>query len=70
MSTVKIDDEYVKRILINQSQIERTFLAQTRLEGQTLLQNIQGAGMCWTAEMMSVRRYPYDFLIALRSLCS
>jgi hypothetical protein len=48
----------VLRILINTANIERTFVALTRREGQDVLSKIKGGGTAWTADMFRVNVYP------------
>ena len=59
LSPSQINDEWVKRILINQANIERTFLAENRkLADETLMRQPRG-GVAWSADNMRVQRFPY-----------
>ena len=58
LTTAKISDEYVKRILINNHRIERIFLAPTRLEGQNII-DAEHSGLAWTQDLFRVQNYGY-----------
>lgn len=50
---MQFDNEYVKRIFINQHRIERTLLAETRIQGEKLAERL-GGGTAITADYMRV----------------
>lgn len=50
----QFENEYVKRIFINQHRIERTFLANTRKEGEQIAESL-GGGTAMTADLMRVQ---------------
>ncbi|KAJ3717146.1 hypothetical protein C8R42DRAFT_645031 [Lentinula raphanica] len=57
LRAMEVDDEDVKRILINQSRIESLVLAHTRREAEQILGRI-GSGLAWTQDRFVVRRFP------------
>ncbi|KAK7037566.1 Structural maintenance of chromosomes protein 6 [Paramarasmius palmivorus] len=57
LRALEISDPWVERILINQRQIERTLLGQTRRDGEDILARIH-SGHAWTADGFDLRRYP------------
>ncbi|KAH7920482.1 P-loop containing nucleoside triphosphate hydrolase protein [Leucogyrophana mollusca] len=57
LRVLEISDPYVLRVLINQSGIERTVVARTRLEAQDTLTRLGGNGVAWTADWMRVHTY-------------
>ncbi|KAI6027610.1 P-loop containing nucleoside triphosphate hydrolase protein [Pisolithus microcarpus] len=56
LRALEISDPYVLRILINQSNIERTVLAPNRKAGDDTLVGLR-SGVAWTADFMRVTRY-------------
>ncbi|KAH8072267.1 P-loop containing nucleoside triphosphate hydrolase protein [Cristinia sonorae] len=58
LRALEISDEFVLRILINQSHIESTMLAPTRLQGDQMLSRLGRGGLAWTNDMYRVKRYP------------
>ncbi|KAL4080728.1 P-loop containing nucleoside triphosphate hydrolase protein [Scleroderma citrinum] len=56
LRALEISDPYVLRILINQSNIERTVLAANRKAGDDVLLGLR-SGVGWTADFMRVTRY-------------
>ncbi|KIM63353.1 hypothetical protein SCLCIDRAFT_24251 [Scleroderma citrinum Foug A] len=56
LRALEISDPYVLRILINQSNIERTVLALNRKAGDDVLIGLH-SGVGWTADFMRVTRY-------------
>lgn len=56
-ATQQISDPFVLRVLINQAHIERTILARTRAEADTMLKSIHG-GTAWSADFFRVTVYP------------
>ncbi|KDQ62666.1 hypothetical protein JAAARDRAFT_54572 [Jaapia argillacea MUCL 33604] len=57
LRAIEVADPYVLRILINQQRIERTLLAETRLEADNLLSRFQGGGQAWSADLYNVRQF-------------
>jgi hypothetical protein len=55
-SITQISDEWVVRILINGSRIERTLLANTRLEAEAILRE-HPKYTAWTEDCVRVQRY-------------
>ena len=66
LRSLKVSNEYVLRILINMASIERTFLAETRPEGQDIVDGQRHGGVVWTADLYRIQSYGYD----KSSLCS
>ncbi|KAI6147159.1 P-loop containing nucleoside triphosphate hydrolase protein [Pisolithus tinctorius] len=56
LRALEISDPYVLRILINQSNIERTILGHNRKAGDDILLGLR-SGVAWTADFMRVTRY-------------
>ncbi|KAI6042717.1 P-loop containing nucleoside triphosphate hydrolase protein [Pisolithus marmoratus] len=56
LRALEISDPYVLRILINQSNIERTVLGRNRKAGDDTLIGLR-SGVAWTADFMRVTRY-------------
>ncbi|KAH8117573.1 P-loop containing nucleoside triphosphate hydrolase protein [Phellopilus nigrolimitatus] len=56
LRALEFKNEYVKRIFINQSRIERTYLSVTRVEGERLAESM-GGGTAWSADFMRVIVY-------------
>ena len=59
LRTLKVSNEYVLRILINMASIERTFLAETRPEGQRIVDDQSHGGIAWTADLYRIQSYGY-----------
>ncbi|KAJ3918572.1 P-loop containing nucleoside triphosphate hydrolase protein [Lentinula edodes] len=57
LRAVEIEDEDVKRILINQARIETLILAPTRKEAEHVLRRV-GGGVAWTQDRFNVKRFP------------
>ncbi|EJD06049.1 P-loop containing nucleoside triphosphate hydrolase protein [Fomitiporia mediterranea MF3/22] len=57
LRVLEVTGEYVKRILINNSRIERTFLAPTRVEAERLAEEANG-GTAISADFYRVTAYP------------
>ncbi|KAF9018540.1 P-loop containing nucleoside triphosphate hydrolase protein [Hymenopellis radicata] len=58
LRALEISDPFVLRILINQSRIEKMFLAKTRREGEEMMRSYGRAGTAWTADGFLLRRFP------------
>ncbi|KAF8827799.1 hypothetical protein HHX47_DHR4000302 [Lentinula edodes] len=58
LRAVEIEDEDVKRILINQARIETLILAPTRKEAEHVLRRV-GGGVAWTQDRFNVKRFPH-----------
>ncbi|KAJ3814073.1 P-loop containing nucleoside triphosphate hydrolase protein [Lentinula aff. lateritia] len=58
LRAVEIEDEDVKRILINQARIETLILAPTRKEAEHVLRRV-GGGVAWTQDRFNVKRFCY-----------
>ena len=54
---VKFSDEFVKRMFINHSRIERTLIARTRLEAEREVERIRG-GTALSLDLYRVTVYP------------
>ncbi|KAJ4001639.1 P-loop containing nucleoside triphosphate hydrolase protein [Lentinula boryana] len=57
LRAIEIDDEDVKRILINQARIEALVLAHTRKDAEQILRRV-GGGVAWTQDHFNVKRFP------------
>ncbi|KAJ3786193.1 hypothetical protein GGU10DRAFT_290713 [Lentinula aff. detonsa] len=57
LRAIEIDDEDVKRILINQARIEALVLAHTRKDAEQILRRV-GGGVAWTQDRFNVKRFP------------
>ncbi|KAG6815759.1 hypothetical protein H0H87_011596 [Tephrocybe sp. NHM501043] len=59
LRALEITDPYVLRVLINVAKIERILLTYTRTEAESMLRQLRGGGMAWTAErFLNVRSFP------------
>ena len=59
LRTLKVSNEYVLRILINMASIERTYLAETRPEGQQIVDDQPHGGVVWTADLHRIQSYGF-----------
>ncbi|KAJ4482308.1 P-loop containing nucleoside triphosphate hydrolase protein [Lentinula aciculospora] len=57
LRAMQIEDEDVKRILINQARIETLILAPTRKEAENVLRRV-GGGVAWSQDRFNVKRFP------------
>jgi hypothetical protein len=60
----QISDEYVRRLLINSSAIERTYLTTNRREAEVLMDQ-RGHGVVLTGECFRVTRYQVYVILVL-----
>ncbi len=54
----QVSDEYVLRLLINSSSIERILIAKTRADADSMLMQLGNGGVAWTADSYLVTRFP------------
>jgi hypothetical protein len=67
LTSLQVENPWALRILINTHRIEQTGLAPTRLEADRILSQTS-LMLCISADMYSVRTYPYVVFYAAVSL--
>ncbi|PSR71970.1 hypothetical protein PHLCEN_2v12180 [Hermanssonia centrifuga] len=58
LRALEVSDEYVLRLLINSSSIERILIAKTRADADSMLMQLGNGGVAWTADSYLVTRFP------------